>query len=911
MNAERWRQIRSLFEQALALPVVERPAFLDHCCGSDGELRQDVEALLRADAEALDNPTRLDAAAPDLVQAFADHSQQAEADSRIGMRLGPWRLERHLGAGGMGSVYLAQRDDGAYRQLAAVKLVRADWDREILQQRFRVERQILAGLNHPNIARLLDGGLSEDCKPYLVLEYVDGKDIVEYCNQRRLDLGERLQLFLIVGAAVAHAHHRLVVHRDLKPSNILVDAGGRVKLLDFGIAKLLTADAEATAREQRLFTPEYAAPEQLRGEAITTGVDIYALGLLLFQLLTGRRPYGATGSTPAAYEQAILTQEPQRPSSAALVASDDAGELAGERGLDPQRLSRMLRGDLDAIVLKALRKDPEARFSSVEAMLEDVRRYLEHRPVHARRGDLRYRMGCFLRRHALAASLSSVALCSLLGGFGTALWQASIARHERDQARLAALKSESAFAFLKRVFELADPNETMGRQVTAVDLLRKGAADIQQQLQDQPGARIELLNALGGAYVGLGLAKDGQPLVEQALTQARTLGDPLLIGRTLSLLSVLYTRIGQSNDSIPLLKEALALPLPVDAAGNRLRGELEVQLGTRLAARSEYAEAEPWFIAGFQRLHEGGGMADLEAAIPYSSLLNSVGRLDESNGILRQAIAQAERELPSGHPLRASLSAQLATNYSRAGHHAEAIPLMRAALRDKLVVFGDNHPSVDTTRANLARTLVELGRWAEAEQAYAEVLPSLIRRNGENHPTVAAAQAGLARALLDSGRAAESLPLWQAAQRTAAAQFGELDSAVGITAVGMGRALRELGEPQQALVQFDLAVRVQQHIGPRDNKGMDLIGTERTRALLALGTPEPDCASARIALDHLQKTGVRQAYARVVLGECLRAIGQSQGAAEAIRVGTQQLRELQDESWPERRYAEELAASPG
>lgn len=911
MNPDRWQQIRALFDEVLAADPAARQSLLDSRCGADQALREEVESLLRADAKANANPTRLLAAAPDLIKAVHAEQESPAADFRLGMRLGSWRLQRHLGRGGMGSVYLAVRDDGAYQQQVAIKLVRADWDSELLQQRFRTERQILAGLNHPNIARLLDGGLAEDGKPYLVLEFVDGEDIIDYCDQRRLDLRSRLQLFLTVGEAVAHAHHRLVVHRDLKPSNILVDAAGQVKLLDFGIAKLLAADAEATSPEQRMFTPDYAAPEQLRGEAVTAGVDIYALGLLLFQLLTGRRPYGSTGSTPAAYEQAILTQEPQRPSSAALVDSEDALALATERGLDPQRLSRMLRGDLDAIVLKALRKDPEARFSSVEAMLEDVRRYLEHRPVQARRGDLRYRLGRFLRRHALAVGLGSIALLSLLGGFGTALWQASIARHERDQAQLAALKSESAFAFLKRVFELADPNETMGRQITAVDLLRKGAADIEMQLKDQPGARIELLNALGGAYMGLGLAKDGQPLVEQALAQARALRDPLLTGRTLSLLSALYTRIGQANDGIPLLKEALALPLPGDVAGNSLRGELEVQMGTRLAARSDYTEAEPWFVAGFARLHEGGGLAALEAAIPYSSLLNSVGRLDESSAILRRAIAQAKRELPAGHPLRASLSAQLATNYSRAGHHAEALPLMRAALKDKLAVFGDNHPSVDTTRANLARTLVELGRWAEAEQAYAEVLPSLIRRNGENHPTVAAAQAGLARALLDSGRAAESLPLWQAAQRTAAAQFGELDSAVGITAVGMGRALRELGQPEPALAQFDLAERVQQRIGPRDTKGMDLLASERTRALLALDRPEPDCASARIALEHFPEPGVRQAYARVVLGECLRAIGRSDEAEAAIRTGVSQLRELQDSSWPERRYAEGLAESPG
>jgi len=906
MNADRWRQIRALFEQALALEAAERPAFLDAQCGADEALRQEVESLLHADASAAQAPMGLLTAAPELLHALNADAEAKDTDPRIGMRLGPWRLDRHLGRGGMGSVYLASRDDGAYHQQVAIKLVRADWDVELLQQRFRAERQILAGLNHPHIARLLDGGLSPDGKPYLVLEYVDGESIVDYCDERRLDVRARLGLFITIGQAVAHAHHRLVVHRDLKPSNILVDATGQVKLLDFGIAKLLHADAEATAREQRMFTPEYAAPEQLRGEAVTTGVDIYALGLLLFDLLTGRRPYGSTGSTPAAYERAILTQEPQRPSNAAKEVDDEAGELAEARGLDPTRLSRQLRGDLDAIVLKALRKDPEQRYSSVEAMLDDVQRFIDCRPVQARRGDLRYRAGRFVRRHGLAVGLVTLATISLLTGLGAALWQSNIARQERDLARREAAKAESAFAFMKQVFEQADPSEALGRKVTAVDLLQKGKRDIELALRDEPAARVELLNALGGAYYGLGLAAEGKPLVDQALIEARTLGDPVLIGSTLSQLSAISTRLGLAHASEPLVREALALDLPTDARGESLRGELEIQLGTQLAARSEYVEAEPWFERGMARMQQTTGKMLLEAVIPYSSLLNSTGRVRQGQALLEQALDQAQRELPPMHPLRASLSSQLATSFSRAGEFAKAEPLMRDALAHKREIYGDDHPAVDITRSNLARLLVDLGRWQDAEQAYDEVLQSLIRRNGAQHPAVAAAQAGKARGLLDSGHPAQSEALWRAAQATAIKHYGELDATVGITAIGLARTLFELGQFDQALTQLALAEQVYQKLGPNGTRSMAIIQSERSRVWLAQGKPEPDCAQARAGLVNFSEAGVRQAYAQLVLGECLRAIGQNDAAQAPLAAGKAQLRALQSPDWPERRYAESL-----
>lgn len=400
MDIATWQQVRKLFEEALALPVEQRAAFLDQACNSTA-VRAEVDALLLADGRPDSATLAMEALAPDLIGAIDDARVAAERDLWTGARLGAWRLLREIGRGGMGAVYLAERADGAYQQQAAIKLVHSAWDTSDLLRRFSAERQILAALNHPNIARLLDGGATDDGKPFLVLEYVDGAHLGKHCDQRRLAIPERLRIFLDVCRAVAFAHRYLVVHRDLKPSNIMIDTTGQVKLLDFGIARLLHSDTAISA--VRAFTPDYAAPEQVRGEVVTTGVDIYALGMLLYELLTGRRAYVFSASTPAAYEQAILTQEPERPSYAAARTDPNASHLAQARVLAPHALSAYLRGDLDAIVLKALRKEPAQRYASVEDMAADIERHLQRRPVLARRGNWRYVTGRFLRRHALAA----------------------------------------------------------------------------------------------------------------------------------------------------------------------------------------------------------------------------------------------------------------------------------------------------------------------------------------------------------------------------------------------------------------------------------------------------------------------------------------------------------------------------
>jgi serine/threonine-protein kinase len=515
MDSARWQRIRDLFERVVDLEATAREALLAAACDGDAVLRKEVEDMLAADAKALASNTSVSAAAPDLLADLVSRQDREDSARWIGRRMGPWRLEREIGRGGMGAVWLAHRDDGAYEGCVAVKLMRAGVDGSDLARRFQAERQILAGLDHPNIARLIDAGRDAEGAPFLAIEYVEGDAITTWCDRECLPIEARLRLFLQVCAAVSHAHQRLVVHRDLKPSNILVTREGRIRLLDFGIAKLIAEDGAATATAHALFTPEYAAPEQVRGELATTAVDVYALGVLLYELLSGRRPYQVDAETPLAWQRAVLDQEPQRPSTAitrrAQRAKDLPAEaLAEQRGLAARRLRQHLRGDLDAIVLKALRKDPAARYASVQELAQDVGAWLERRPVGARRGSTSYRAWRWVARHALAASLVTLAAVSLLVGLGAALWQAREARAQRDAAqaqrelaREEARRAEATVKFLTDVFAQADPGNTEGSVLTASDVLAAAEREVARDPELGPEHRLSLALAVASAYRAL------------------------------------------------------------------------------------------------------------------------------------------------------------------------------------------------------------------------------------------------------------------------------------------------------------------------------------------------------------------------------------------------------------------------
>jgi eukaryotic-like serine/threonine-protein kinase len=496
--AEHHQLLTDLLNEALQHEPQERAAFLAQACATNVQLRREVESLLASFEES-----------SDFIETPALALFPEESDEVMeGRSIGHYRIVREIGRGGMGAVYLAERTD-EYREQVALKIVKRGMDTDFMVRRFRHERQILASLHHPNIARLLDGGTTEDGRPYFVMEYIEGEPIDEYCAHHYLSISERLKLFRTVCAAVHYAHQNLVIHRDLKPGNILITVEGEVKLLDFGIAKIFNPEIsqtiDRTATLMRLMTPEYASPEQVRGEQVTTASDVYSLGVVLYELLTGHRPYHLTSILPSDIERVICEQEPTRPSTAALQEEEKGKrKLAFPFFLSPLLpFSRSpLRGDLDNIVLMALRKEPLRRYASVEQFAEDIRRHLEGLPVIARSDTFSYRAGKFMQRHKAGVAAAALILLSLIAGLITTVWQA-----RRAQAQQA--KAERRFNDVRKLansylFEFHDAVEKLPGSTEARELVVKRALEYLDSLAREAGDDPSLQQELAAAYLKVG-----------------------------------------------------------------------------------------------------------------------------------------------------------------------------------------------------------------------------------------------------------------------------------------------------------------------------------------------------------------------------------------------------------------------
>jgi eukaryotic-like serine/threonine-protein kinase len=599
VEAERWRKIEQIYQEAVACEPGRRSAVLDRSCGNDSALRSEVQSLLnyaQQTVPALDKPA-LEILAKELASDLS--RQPTTAEKMIGARIGHYKIVAKLGAGGMGDVYRAVRADEAYEGHVALKLLRdllRDQDASFFLAQFRNERQILANLQHPNIARLFDGGTTEDGIPYFVMELVEGQPITEYSNQHRLSVPERLKLFLQIAAAVQYAHQRLIVHRDIKPANILVKADGVPVLLDFGIAKIIdpatqAAGGPATLTVMRMMTPEYACPEQIRGEAVTTATDVYSLGVVLYELLSGQRPYRITTTNPLEIARVICEEEPKRPSTiAALPApglpSDRREETGGLRAIEQTRRARQLRGDLDAILLKALRKEPEQRYATAGELADDIRRYLEGRPVQARRGTGTYRARKFVMRHR--AGVVATAFCCVLAVAGIV----SILRAEHT-ARVEQMRAEQRFNDVRALahsllFEIHDsirdlPGSTPARKLL-VDRALKYLDSLARESSGDPGLQREL----AAAYERVG-AVQGNPMYANL---GDTAGAIESYRKALKIQKALAATSSNRDDQIAMTDISMALGNTLVSTGD-LQGALSVlQQAAPIAQRlaSEHAE---------------------------------------------------------------------------------------------------------------------------------------------------------------------------------------------------------------------------------------------------------------------------------------------------------------------------------
>ncbi len=733
MQGEQWQDMWDAFHHAVELDDEERADFLDGL--DDPALREELKSLLAAhsDDETLVAETLI---------AGAGHVGRGENESSlVGRQVGPYRVVEEIGRGGMGTVYLAERDDHEYDRQVAVKVVRRGMDTEDILARFRQERQILASLDHPNVARLLDGSTTPDGLPFFVMEHIAGEPIDRHCTRLGLSIDRRLALFETVCDAVRYAHQNLIVHRDLKPSNILVTADGQVKLLDFGIAKLLdpgVASLTDTLAPARRMTPEFASPEQLRGRPVTTASDVYALGVLLYRLLTGRQPYDLADREQWEMVRVIAEVEPMRPSVAVAHGwssfSDSAAGThlgAGRYGRDdnPKTLLRLLAGDLDNIVLTALSKEPRRRYGSVAELSDDILRHLEERPVRARKATAAYRATKFIRRNTWKVSAAVLFLVLILGFTMTLYVQLRRTALERDRA-------EQLLSFSVELAESLDPVKSDPDKPTKEEVLVRVGEIVDAGLPEQSEDRALVLDRTGRVYGSLGFYDEARTMLEEALEIRRRILEPDAgqIAESLHNLALLLRRTGDDEAAEPLLRDAL-----------------EIQ-------RRRYGAGDPSMIKGLNNL---------------AALLRAQGQLDEALALYRELLDARLRRHGEAHVDVATSRNNLAVVLIEKNRLEEAEPLLRDALRLRRELLGQKHPKVAKTAGNLAVLLEQMGKFQEAEKVHRRRLELQRETFGRRHPEVAGALNNLAYCLQGVGRTDEAEPLYREALDVFRERFGD------------------------------------------------------------------------------------------------------------------------------------------
>jgi serine/threonine-protein kinase len=798
----------------------------------------------------------------------------------MGQRFGAYRTVEEVGRGGMGIVYRAVRDDDEFQQTVAVKVLPGAVFSRKAMERFRNERRILAGLEHPNIARLIDGGTTPQGVPYVIIEYVDGLPVDRYCEERGLDLEARIWLFLALCDAVQYAHRNLVVHRDLKPSNILVTRDGVPKLLDFGIAKLVDPADDAGGvtmglTQSRVMTPAFASPEQLTGRRIATPSDVYSLGVLLYRLLTGRHPYGddtassGSSSTPADLLRRLLEGEPAAPSA-----------VSGDR---------RIRGDLDAIVLAALRRDPSERYDSVQALADDLRRYLTGRPVGARGDSWRYRAGKFVRRNAPAVLAGAAAAALLIGEAGVFLRRLA---QERDVARQEAARATATLTFLTDVFRVTDPFVSNSGDLTAREVLERGVAGLDDRLASQPEVRAEILSTLGTAYANLGVMDSARAVLERGLALRDSIyaPDALEMATGLRDLGTVLQRQDRIDRADTLLGRALAIRrerLPADHPDiasllDELAG-IQRQRGDLPGAERTYREA----LAILEHPSEPRDALHAQVLTDLGNLLHALDRLEEADDMLERALVLRRTLYGDRHPEVGQTLNHLSLVRSARGEYREAERILRDILTWGPEVLGEHHHFVAIWNNNLATILKDQGRQREALDHQRKALDIWRAEYGDMHSQVATGLNNLANLQSDLGD-------YAAAERALEEALRINRTILGDDTPKVATNLNNLAHLAWKRRDWDAAIRAQTQVLEMDRR---LLGPEHEYVagdLTALGAyhlaaGRLDRAEAPLREGLALSRKVRgddhpvTARAATVLADWLVARGRGSEAAELVR----------------------------
>jgi serine/threonine-protein kinase len=727
--AERWAEVEELFLEALERSPTARRELLEARCQGDPELRREVESLLVASETEGVVPDRLD---------------DVPFGGRFPERIGDYRIVRPLGEGGMGVVFLAVRETAGFDQTVALKLLRGSFVDPLLASRLEEERRILARLEHPGIARLIDGGVTSGGEPYYAMEYVEGEDLLTYCDRRTLEIDERIRLFREVCEAVHYAHQQLVVHRDLKPSNILVTPEGRVKLLDFGIARDVEADG-SSQHTGRWVTPAYASPEQVTGGRMSTLSDVYSLGILLCELLAGARPYSTDATSPAELARVIAEEPPIRPSRL-VEGGEGTEEAAGSRRTSPGRLARNLSGDLDLITLTALAKEPDRRYGSAKRLAEDLGRFLEGRPIEARPDSRGYRLRKFVERHRAGVAAGIVLVAVLVAGVTATLWQARVAESQRDRAEEEAVRAQQVTALMTEIFRLGDPTRTLGDTIGVRQVLDQGAIRVDETLGHDPELQATLFLELGRVYANLGILAEADRLASRSVElRSEALPGTLALAEAMGFRAHLARAEGRGPEAIRLLEEAMDLREGLLAEPDTALASLQAALAWEVRAGGDFPRAGELFTAAMETQRTLLGPDHVAVAgsmLGLASTFHDQGSFDEAEALFRAALEGGG--VRQADPVSAAALVNLAMIRRLREEYVEAEPLIRSGLEMRQALYDPDHPDVIEAMEQWGAELFSLGRLRESESVYVETLERSIRILGEAHPRTRSTREGLA-----------------------------------------------------------------------------------------------------------------------------------------------------------------------
>lgn len=812
MDQKDWKKISRIIDLALTMPVESRTTYLQNLCEDNPDMQEEIEELLSHLDQSeglLEHHLEKNEA---LLEEFATQLEKSAPKvdySLEGRKIGKWKLAEMLGHGGMGSVYKAKRIDSEIRQIGALKVMHQNLKTPDNVQRFKLEQQILAGLNHPNIASRLDGGITHDGLPYLVMEYVEGMPILNYCDSKNLTIKKRIQLFIQVCEAVQYAHKNLIVHRDLKPENIWVTNEGHIKILDFGIAKLLDPDiydfsAIETRKGASLMSLESAAPEQVSGAGITTSTDLYALGILLYKLLAGIHPFDFKDKRYRSIMQMIQEDDPPVPSQRISKLADDnlISEIAESRMTTPSDLIRRLKGDLDAIISKTLRKESDARYNSAGQLIEDIRSYLRDKPVLARGEAFQYKVKKFFKRNLKALSASVMFILVVISLVSYYTFQLA---EERNTARLEANKAEQVKSLLIEIFQSGNPFlESDAKDISVREVLDYGTEKVTQELKKQPLVQAELLEALGNVYTGLAVYPEAEPLLRQSLeTYKKKLGPRHTnVARTSHILGFLLLRKGKYEEAERLFERGKQI-YKTQLGENHTDYAYALKMMGYLYAETGRPKQALGFYNRAVEIYEKNNSPDIAGTLnDLGYLLKDLGEYEEAVTIFERCIRILKEQYDNPKAEIANASSGIAQVAHMRGDLKEAQNRYQNVLNMREDVFPKGHTYIAASKLRLGWVMVQQGQITAAMPMVREAYEIFKNNLPGDHWKIAASEGVLALAWIGQGKFSKAEKTLLNTYNVFKTQFGKKDWRTQSARQTLAKLYSAWGKPQKAALYY-------------------------------------------------------------------------------------------------------------